>query len=171
MIAYKKLFKDYLIPILVALVLTLLINKFLLFKIYIPSESMVPTLKIGDQAFATKIYNYSNIKRGDVLVFYFAPENQLFIKRVIGLPGETVKVDDDGVVYVNGTKLDEPYVKNKDKKPGNFIVPKDSYLFMGDNRANSFDGRYWSNPYINKKDIKGKAQLIVYPFSRFGFIK
>ncbi|MDT8718705.1 signal peptidase I [Clostridium sp. 19966] len=171
MTLYKKIFKDYIIPVLVALVLTLLINKFLLFKIYIPSESMVPTLKVGDQAFATKIYNYSKIKRGDILVFNFAPENQLFIKRVIGLPGETVKVDDNGDVYINGTKLNEPYVKNPDKKAGNFVVPKDCYLFMGDNRANSNDARYWSNPYINEKDIRGKAQLIVYPFSRFGFLK
>lgn len=167
----KKIISDFIIPIALAAVLAIIINKFLLFKIYIPSLSMSPTLEVGDQCFATRVYNTGNIKRGDIVVFQSDELGELLIKRVIGLPGEHVEVTDDGSVFVNGTKIQEPYVENKSPITGRFDVPADHFLFLGDNRANSNDSRLWKNPYIDKKDIKGKAKIRVFPFSRFGILK
>jgi signal peptidase I len=167
----KKFFFDWVVPVVVAVVIALFINKFLLFKIYIPSESMVPTLKIGDQLFVTKIYNKQKIKRGDVVVFYSEELGELLIKRVIGLPGESVDVKADGAVYINGQKLNEPYVENKSTKTGNFQVPQRSLLFLGDNRANSKDSRYWKEPYISMDQVRGKARVIVFPFKRISFVE
>jgi signal peptidase I len=167
----KKFIKEWVYPVAVAVVVALLINKLIIFKIYVPSESMFPTIKIGDQIFVTKLYNKSNIKRGDILVFYSEELGDLLIKRVIGLPGEKVEVKADGSVFVDDKKIEEPYVKNHSEKTGIFNVPQDNYLFLGDNRSNSRDSRYWKDPYIGKNDIKGKARIIVFPFDRFGFVK
>lgn len=167
----KKFFFDWVVPVVVAIVIALLINKFLLFKIYIPSESMVPTLQVGDQLFVTKVYNKDRIKRGDILVFYSEELSELLIKRVIGLPGETVEIKGDGTVYVDGQGLDEPYVINKSTKTGKFQVPEGKVLFLGDNRANSKDSRYWQEPYISLDDVRGEARIIVFPFKRVSLVK
>jgi signal peptidase I len=167
----KSFVSDILVPVLVALVLAFVINKLLLFKIYIPSESMSPTLEVGDNCFATVIYNKDNIKRGDIIVFYSEELDSLLIKRVVGLPGEKVEIDNTGVVYINGEKYEEPYVINKSDMMGSFQVPEDHYLFLGDNRANSKDARFWEEKYIKKDDIKGKARITVFPFNRFRILK
>ncbi|MDP4088847.1 MAG: signal peptidase I [Bacillota bacterium] len=170
---FKKIFSDFIIPVALAVVLAMLINRFLVFKIYIPSLSMSPTLEVGDQCFATKIYNTNNIKRGDIIVFYSNELGELLIKRVIGLPGEHVEIDTEGNVSINATKLDEPYVVNKTAVSDRYVfdVPADHFLFLGDNRSNSRDSRFWKDPYIDKKDIKGKARIRVFPFNRFGILK
>lgn len=167
----KNIFWDFIVPILVALVLAFVINKALIFKIYIPSVSMSPTLEVGDQCFATRVYNKDNIKRGDILVFYSEELDSLLIKRVVGLPGEEVEVKDGGSVYINGVKYEEPYVINQSDMSGSFKVPEDHYLFLGDNRANSKDARFWENKYISKENIKGKARIRVFPFNRFGILE
>src|SRR5690349_6998388 len=110
---YKKLLRDWIFPAAAAIIIALLINKFLLFKIYVPTGSMVPTIMEKDQIFVTKIYNKASIKRGDVLVFYSEEFKDLLIKRVVGLPGEHVRVDDTGKVYIDEKLLPEPYVVNK----------------------------------------------------------
>lgn len=166
----KSFFFDWMIPIIAAIVLTLLINKFLIFKVSVPTGSMSPTIKPGDQIFVTKIYNPKLIKRGDIVVFYSHELNDRLIKRVIGLPGEKVEIKDDGKVYIDGKLLDEPYVKFPSDKKASFVVPEGEYLMLGDNRADSQDARYWNNPYIDGKDISAKAGLRVYPFNRFGFV-
>jgi signal peptidase I len=167
----KKLTKEWIIPILGGLLLAFLINRYLLFKIEVPSESMYPTIKIGDNIFVTRIYNYGNIKRGQIIEFYSEELKIPLIKRVIGLPGETVEVKEDGTVLVNNIPILEPYVKNKGGKSGVYKVPEGKYFFLGDNRANSLDSRYWKNSFISKIDIKGKAIVTVYPFNRIGFLK
>lgn len=90
------------------------------------------------------------------------------IKRLIGLPGDVIDVKDNGQVFVNGNKIEEPYVVYKEELGKQFKVPQNKYLFFGDNRAKSLDARKWENPYIDSKDIKGKAQFVIYPFKRFG---
>ncbi|OPJ56143.1 signal peptidase I [Clostridium oryzae] len=167
----KKIIKDYLFPVLIAIILYLLINRFLVYKIRIPSPSMYPTLKVGDQAFATRVYSEKSIKRGDIVIFYSDELKDRLIKRAIGLPGDRVKVDKKGNVFVNGKKLKQNYVKNKSDKTGDFKVPDHCFLFLGDNRTVSYDSRYWKHPYINFKKIMGKARIIVFPFNRFGFVK
>ena len=92
------------------------------------------------------------------------------IKRVIGLPGDTIEIN-DGKVSVNGEEINQDYVKNTDHSYGTYKVPEGCYFFLGDNRPVSNDSRLWSNPYIDGKYIEAKAQLKIYPFSDFGWIK
>lgn len=167
----KYFIKEWFFPILVTIIFVFLINKFLFFKIKVPSESMYPTIKSNDNIYVTRIYNYKNIKRGDIIVFYSEELNMTLIKRVIGLPGDKIELKSNGDVYVNNSQISEPYIKFIGGKIGNFNVPKDKYFFLGDNRPNSKDSRYWANNYIPIKNIKGKAQIIVYPFYRIGLLK
>jgi signal peptidase I len=129
---------------------------------------MIPTIKIDDRIFVTRIYDRSKLQRGDIVVFYSKELKDTLIKRLIGLPGETVEVKDNGDVYVNGTRINEPYVVYPDIATGKYVMGKDQFLFFGDNRAISLDARKWVNPYIDGKDIKGKARFVVFPFSRMG---
>lgn len=168
----NSFFFDWIIPILAAVLLAALIHKFVLFKIKVPTGSMMPTVEIGDQLFVTRIYNPSNIKRGDIVVFESDELHEPLLKRVIGLPGEHVEVKSDGSVYINGEKLQEDYVKYQGGKTDmSFDVPEGKFLMLGDNRDNSDDARYWKNPYIDGKDIEAKAQITIYPFNRIGFVE
>jgi signal peptidase I, bacterial type len=164
---YRKIINDWIIPIVSAVIIALLIRKFIFFQIEVPTTSMYPTIKAGDRIIATKIYDKSKLKRGDIVVFYSAELNDTLIKRLIGLPGDYVEIK-DGSVFINEVMYEEPYVVNKDDLGGSFEVPEGSYLFMGDNRAISYDSRRWANPYIEGKYIEGKAQFISFPFKRFG---
>lgn len=165
---FIKIFKDWIIPILIAIIIANLVTKYVLFKVLIPSESMYPTLTSGDQLFATMIYNHDKIERGDMIVFNFDQDekDETLIKRVIGLPGDEVIVESSGEVYVNGEKLDEPYKVQGNTQSGEFKVPEGKYLFLGDNRNNSYDSRFWKDPYINESNIIAKARIRIYPFNR-----
>lgn len=168
----NNFFIEWLLPIIAAIGIAILINKFVFFNVYIPSESMVPTLNVGDKLVVTRIYDTDNIKRGDVVVFYSDELQETVIKRVIGIPGDHIEID-NGVVSVNGDVIQEDYVKNNEynKTKLVFDVPDDKFFFLGDNRIRSNDARRWINPYIDASDIKGKAVLKFYPFSDFGTIK
>lgn len=166
----SNFFNEWIVPIVIAIILAFLINKFLIFKVKIPSESMVPTLNVGDRLFVTRIYNLENLKRGDILVFHSEEKNEDMIKRLIGLPGDIIVIS-DGIVTVNGETLDEDYIGTADNYSGEFIVPEGKYFFLGDNRYWSLDSRYWEEPYIDGSEIKGKAQIKVYPWNDFGKIK
>ena len=167
--AVKRLILDWVIPIIAALVIAGIINKFVLFKVYIPSLSMYPTLDEGDQLFVTRIYNTNKIERGDILVFESEELGQLLIKRVVGLPGDQVEIS-NGTLIVNGETIEENYVVYDQNINRMFQVPEEKYLFLGDNRANSNDSRYWDDPYIDGDAIEGKAQVRIFPFSKIGFI-
>lgn len=167
----KKFVFDWVVPFVVAVVLALIINKFLAFKILVPTSSMFPTIKPQDRIMATRIYDVKKLKRGEIVIFDSKELGETLVKRLIGLPGETVQVKEDGSVYINDKKIDEPYVINKSNKTGIFKVPEDHYLFFGDNRSDSWDGRFWKQPFISSKDIQGKAKFIIYPFNRAGMLK
>ena len=166
----SNFFSDWVVPIVIAVILAVLINKFLIFKVKIPSESMVPTLNVGDRLFVTRVYNPENLKRGDIVVFYSEEKNEDMIKRLIGLPGDEVVIN-DGRVTVNGETLEENYIGTVDNYSGEFTVPDGKYFFLGDNRYWSLDSRYWDEPYIDGSEIKGKAQIKVYPWKDFGKIE
>lgn len=125
---------------------------------------MHPSIKPGDRILTLRIYKFQKIKRGDVLVFHSKELNNLFIKRVIGLPNEVIEIIDRGTVYVNQKKLDEPYVKQTGGLDGKFKVPENSFLLLGDNRYLSIDSRNWENPFITDKDVLGKALISICPF-------
>lgn len=167
----KNIFFEWIVPILSAFVIAFLINKFVLFKVYIPSESMVPTINGNDRLFVTRIYNLDKLERGDIIVFYSEELQQDLIKRLIGLPGDTVEIK-DGIVYVNGELLEEDYIGAQNASfNGRYQVPEGKYFFLGDNRLYSNDARVWKNPYIDGKDIIAKAQIRVYPFDKIGIIE
>lgn len=166
----KTFITEWAIPIIAAIVIAVLINKFLVFKVLIPSESMVPTLNVDDRLFVTRVYNPENLERGDIVVFESDELNETLIKRLIGLPGDKIKIE-NGIVYVNGEKLEEDYIGENDNFNGEYEVPEGKYFFLGDNRLVSKDSRYWVNPYIDSDHIIGKAQIKVYPFSEIGKIE
>jgi len=156
-----------------ALIAALLLKTFLFQAFFIPSASMEPTLMVGDRVLVNKVsYDFGDIQRGDVIVFA-RPENAPesiyddFIKRVVGLPGDTLQ-GIDGRVYVNGVELDESYLPEgtrTDNLP-QIVVPPDHLFVMGDNRGNSTDSRFFGP--INRDLVVGKAFLIVWPPSDAG---
>ncbi len=164
----KGVIREYAEAIIVALVLALFIRTFIVQAFKIPSGSMIPTLHIGDHILVNKfIYWFTKPKRGDLLVFkYPVNPSRDFIKRVIGLPGDTVEVK-HRKVYINGKLLNEEYPIFTDKggmemfKRDNFNaikVPAHNYFMMGDNRDNSLDSRFWGT--LDEDLIEGKAFLI-----------
>lgn len=147
----------------------LVVHLFIFDKINIPSESMIPTLRVHDKLYTIPLNDKTKISRKDILVFH-SHENILYVKRVIGLPGEVVDIR-KGVVYIDGQKLDEPYIGTFDSETeGTFVVPEDSYLFLGDNRKYSSDARFWKNPYIQRDRIVSKVVFRYFPSNRIGFI-
>ncbi len=140
---------------------------------YIPSSSMEPTLEINDRLIIEKVsYHFTSPQRGDVVVF--SPTDTLkeqnfkdaFIKRVIGLPGETIEVR-EGKVYVNGETIKEKYIEEApDYNYGPETVPENQYLVLGDNRNNSYDSHYWG--FVPRKNLIGRAIVRFWPFDRLG---
>ena len=131
---------------------------------------MENTIMTHDRLIALRTaYWFSEPKRGDIVVFHYPDnEEELYIKRVIGTPGDIVE-GKDGVVYVNGEALEEPYIKEPAEEDfGPYQVPKESYFMLGDNRNHSRDSRDWENTYVKKNKILGKAFLRYYPnFKKF----
>ena len=163
-------FKDWVLPILAALAIAFLVNKFIFFNVYVPTGSMIPTINENDKILVTRIYNPEKIKRGDIIVFHSDELDETLIKRAIGLPGDHIEIK-EGVLYINGEVIKEEYVKNNDNFSGSFDVPQGKFFFLGDNRAHSNDARLWSNSYIDESQIKGKAQFKFYPFNDMGMLK
>jgi signal peptidase I len=149
-----------------ALIIAVVINKFIFFVISVPSGSMYPTIKPKDKIITTRIHNVNKIKKGDILVFYSDEFQETMVKRVIGLPNDLVEIKDDGSVFINGQKMDESYVMYPDNRTGKFKVPNGEYLFLGDNRSHSLDSRSWKDPFIQEEDIKGRAFFTIFPFDR-----
>jgi signal peptidase I len=154
-----------------ALLTALLIKTFLLQAFYIPSDSMVPTLVQRDRVLVNKLsYHFHDVHRGDIVVFERPPGEvdpriKDLIKRVIGLPGETIE-GRNGSLLINGRVLNEPYlpkgVQTSDFGPT--IIPKGNYFVMGDNRGNSKDSRVFGP--IAKSLIVGRAFIRIWPISR-----
>lgn len=165
----KKFFTEIVAPVVVAIIIALLIRKFLFFQAKIPTASMYPTIKEGYRVMVTRVYNKEKLNRGDIIVFYSEEFKETYIKRLIGLPGDEIKIENNGDIYINGEKSKEPYVVYPGGARGlQYKVPEGSYFFLGDNRSASKDARYWKQPYISEKDIEGKARFIVFPFDKFG---
>lgn len=156
-----------------ALIAALVIKTFLFQAFFIPSESMTPTLSVGDRVLVNKVsYDFGDISHTDVIVFTRPPrapvsEVDEFIKRVIGLPGDTLQ-GIDGVVHRNGAPLAEDYLhpgSRTDNLPLT-IVPAGHVFVMGDNRSNSTDSRIFGP--VEQELIVGKAFLRVWPITALG---
>ena len=166
----KSFIIGWIIPIIAAIGLAFLINKFVVFKIVVPTSSMAPTIEAGDQILVSRLFNANDLKTGEIVVFKSNYSNELLIKRVIGTPGDKVVVDENGDVYINGKLLNQPYVKYPGGKYGEWKVPAGCYFMLGDNRANSYDSRYWSDPFIKASSIVAGAGFRIYPFNKIGFL-
>jgi len=158
-----------------ALLIALLIKTFLFQAFYIPSASMDPTLKVHDRVLVNKLsYHLHSVHRGDIVVFKAPPEERTaqikdLVKRVIGLPGDTIEARDNHV-YINDHLLKEPYLPAgtvTDDLPRQ-VVPAGSYFMMGDNRAASSDSRVFGT--IKRSTIIGRAFVKMWPLSRLGFL-
>lgn len=162
-----KFMKEWVIPMIIAIFLAIMIDRFLILKVDVNTSSMKPTINIGEKFLVTRIYNYENLKRGDIVVFKSNEKDELLLKRLIGLPGDEIDIREEKL-YINGEEIEEEYVKYTDKYIGKFKVPENRYFFLGDNRESSYDSREWKNPYIDEEDVKGKVQLRLYPLKSFG---
>ncbi|MFT5222178.1 MAG: signal peptidase I [Glaciecola sp.] len=180
----------------VAFLLAFLLRTFVVQVFYIPSGSMIPTLEINDRIVVEKLtYLVREPVRGEVVVFAGddAPENpnesvvskvvrgagqflglvpanaRDFVKRVIGLPGDTITIDADGNVFVNDFQIEEPYKVEDRRASGPFIVPEGKLFFLGDNRPQSSDSRVTSGlGYVDLDHVVGRAMVIVWPFEHSG---
>ena len=183
--------------ILVALFVAILVKTFVIQAFYIPSESMVPTLEVGDRVFVSKfLFDGGDVARGDVIVFenpnpsevpdrgvvggflhwlgegigFAQPENEDFIKRVIALPGETIEIHNH-TVFIDGEPLAEPYLTREAKQAmadyQPHTVPPGELFVMGDNRGNSADSRFALGT-VPFDEVIGKAFVIIWPPSHLG---
>lgn len=167
-----KIIKNIL-PYIIVIVVVILIRTFIVTPVQVVGTSMVPTLEDGELMLLNKIkYSISDIKRFDIVVVN--REDKLLIKRVIGMPGEKVEYKDD-ILYIDDKKVEEKFNKNsktndyKITETGYKTIPKGKYFVVGDNRNNSEDSRIIG--LIDKKDILGKADFVLLPFSKFGAVK
>ena len=173
--------KDWVKSIIIAAFIAVLLMQ-LIVPTVVREHSMEPSFYGGDYLIVGKInYKISSPKRGDVIIFKSdIPMNpsepssakKLLIKRIIGMPGDVINISDN-VVSINGEVIDEPYI-NDGGTPGdvvNYVVPKDSYFVMGDNRTVSIDSRRNEVGPVNKDRIIGKALIRLYPFNKIGLIK
>lgn len=166
---------QWLIAILVAFIIALFVDNFLIVNAQIPSGSMENTIMTGDRVVGNRLsYLTKDPERYDVIIFkYPDDESQLFIKRIIGLPGETVEIR-DGHIYIDGSSEPLEDVETKECMVGNYgpyTVPEGCYFVMGDNRNDSKDSRYWMNPYVSKDKILGKAVFRYWPITEMKTIK
>jgi len=171
--------------------IALVVRTFAFEPFNIPSGSMLPTLDIGDYLFVAKYsYGYSRYSfpfgwppfsgrifgslphRGDVAVFKYPPDPSIdYIKRIIGLPGDSIEIQ-DGTVYVNGRVLDEPYVPEKYRDHVSVqreTVPPGKYFVLGDHRSSSNDSRVWG--FVDRKEIYGKAVFVYWPLDKIGRVR
>lgn len=158
----------------VAIIAAILIKNYLIINANVPTGSMQNTIQPGDRLIGNRLaYINSEPERGDIVIFSYPDnENETYVKRIIGLPGETITIE-DAKIYINGSTkpLDEPYLKEEwveETGPYVFEVPEGSYFVLGDNRNNSWDARYWTNTYVSKEKILGEAIFTYWPWKQFG---
>ncbi|WP_249861519.1 signal peptidase I [Paenibacillus konkukensis] len=155
----------------IAVIVSFTFNTYVAQGMKVPTGSMLPTIQLDDKILVEKMVKLTDFKFGDVVVFYPPlPDqaDQRFVKRLIGLPGDTIEVK-DGALYRNGEKVDEPYLKEKmNYTYGPITVPADQYFFLGDNRNDSLDSHLWPTPFVDKSKLIGKVLFRYYPFNHIG---
>ena len=168
---------SFILYLIVIVVLTFLMIRYVGQRTRVDGSSMENTLTNGDNLIVDKIsYRFHEPERFDIIVFpYQYKEDTYFIKRIIGMPGETVQITDKGEILINGEELVESYGREVIKDPGLASDPitlgEDEYFVMGDNRNYSKDSRFPDVGNIKRADIIGKAWLRIYPFDKIGFIR
>lgn len=165
---FKKDAKEFLKVFIPAFLFAWIITTFFIANAYVPTGSMIPTIMPESRLIGNRLaYKFGEEpKRGDVIIFIYPDDGKTyFVKRLIGEPGDVVEIipneSDDGYGYVrvNGERLNEPYLNEPMEVDSyqKFEVPEDKYFFMGDNRNNSNDARYWENTYVDEDKIVAKV--------------
>ena len=161
----------------IVIAVVFVLTQFVIINVRVPSGSMENTIMPGDRLIGNRLaFLKDTPERGDVVIFHYPDdEEELYVKRVIGLPGEEVRID-DGKIYIDGseTPLEEDYLKEEwtvATGPYLFEVPDDCYLVLGDNRNDSWDARYWDNKYVSIDKILGKGEVIYWPLQDIGKIR
>ena len=167
-INWKKEIWEWVKIIVSAAVIALVLNNFIIANSKVPSGSMENTIMTNDRVIGSRLsYLFADPERGDIVIFHY-PDNEkvYFVKRVIGLPGDTVDIY-GGHVYLNGSQepLMEEYIREPmvPDIPMHFEVPEDCYFMLGDNRNYSKDERFWTNTYVKKEKIIAKVLFRYYP--------
>ena len=185
----KKIIKEYLEPIAIAILIALFIRTFVVQAFKIPSSSMEPTLQVGDHLLVnkfiygikfpfieTKYFQFKKPQRGDIIVFIYPKDRSKdFIKRVIGTEGEKVQIVHNKI-YINNQLIEDPWGRYDERAPstkylqpmeifGPVTVPVNSVFVLGDNRDNSQDSRFWG--FVNVNEVKGKALIIYFSWDRY----
>lgn len=163
--SWKSELKSCLIVFVIALLIGFVTRSFIILNAVVPTGSMENTILPGDNIIGNRLaYLKADPERGDIVTFVAPDDNsQLYTKRIIGLPGETLTIE-DGKIYINGSSqpLEEDYLKEEwtvANGPFTFEIPDNCYFMMGDNRNNSYDARYWENTYVTRDEIVAKMVL------------
>jgi signal peptidase I len=177
----RKIVKDVLLPVAVAIALAFVIQASVAKPYEIPTLSMYPTIKANDRIIANRlIYRLRSIHRGDVIVFEPSSSARIrcegvptgdvpFVKRVIGLPGDRVEVRSDHVTYINGESYRVDSALEPDYTKIWPTVPPGKLLVLGDNRAESCDSHQWPDPFVPQDNVIGQAELTYWPLSHIRF--
>ncbi|WP_432626369.1 signal peptidase I [Brotaphodocola sp.] len=166
--SWKREVWEWLKIIVSAAVIAWALNTFIIANSEVPSGSMENTIMTGDRVIGSRLsYKFEDPQRGDIVIFRFPDNEKIFyVKRIIGMPGDTVDIV-DGKVYLNGSSepLDEPYIREPmiPEAAMHFEVPEDSYFMMGDNRNYSLDARRWQNTYVKREKIIAKVLFRYFP--------
>ncbi len=168
---WKKEILEWVKIIVSAALIAFVLNTFIIANSEVPSGSMENTIMTGDRVIGSRLsYRFDDPERGDIAIFRF-PDNEkiYYVKRIIGLPGETVDIV-DGQVYITDadgetTQLEEPYLREPmvPEAPMRFEVPEDCYFMMGDNRNYSLDARRWQNTYVKREKLIAKVLFRYFP--------
>lgn len=167
---------SYVVWVAAVVVLSFLLIHFVAQRTDVNGSSMYPTLENRDQLICDKLtYRFRDPERFDIVIFpYQYAENTYFIKRIIGLPGETVRIDENGTIYINGEVLEENYGAEVMLYAGlaaeEIQLGDDEYFVLGDNRNVSEDSRYPDVGNIKRQDIIGRAFIRIWPLSQFGLL-
>lgn len=167
----------WIFQIAVVLALAAVVSIFFFQSIVMQESSMEPTIETGERFFVNRlVYKFTSPNRGDIIAFTKdgSDDAPVHIKRVIGLPGETIEIR-DGVVYINGEEYEEegdlPKITNPGLAENGVTLENDEYFVLGDNRNNSEDSRFAEVQNVNEKYIDGKVWFCVYPADKIGFVK
>lgn len=169
--SWKRELLSWVMMFVCAFLIAFVIDHFIIVNATVPTGSMQNTIMAGDRMIGWQFaYLFSEPERGDVIIFDYPDDpSQKYVKRIIGLPGETVTIT-DGLIYIDDASepLEEDYLPEEwvwENDGYVFNVPSGSYLVLGDNRNNSHDARFWTNPYVTKDAILGKALFCYWPLN------
>lgn len=176
--SWKKEILSWIQILAVAAVIAYVLTTYIIANSTVPTGSMQNTIMAHSRVLGSRLtYKFSEPERGDIAIFLYPDDKEkgittYYVKRIIGLPGETVDIV-DGKIYINGsdTPLDEPYLHEEMDMYGkdhlHYNVPEGHYFMLGDNRNNSLDARFWKNKYVPEEDLSAKVYLEYFPNPHF----